>query len=273
MTADQALCNHCANSRPLTKEHVPPRSAGNAAPIRMTTAQSFENLGPTEFTTHDDGFCVGSLCEACNLRGSTEGTVAAYTKLRDFVLGRASREATDNNVDILRDLDGLEIDLPYDLMPSRFARQLVSMLVSVQTNPEALPDIDRLRAIAMLEKPERAANRLGRWKLGLGVTNQNYGWTRFPVSEVRLATTNLWLPEKSRSTTHSIVLMVLTPFFVTLTNGPMALGLDVSDWVDMHHHQRIKRTELTVLLPNAWSTCPQLLQEFGFTRPPPNSNG
>lgn len=265
MTPDlnYSSCNHCGGERILTEEHIPPRSAGNDKEIESTTAESYLSDEETEFQEHFNGYTVKSLCGECNGRGDRAGTVKEFKRFRQNVIAQAEAAAEEGR-DLLRSPTGAEIELSYDFMPNRFARQVIGMLLASQVDPNLVNHLGALRSIALAEEPIARELNPSPWRLGLSLINDVLGVMRTPVIQRTVYDTNLWLPAGADGRDDQLLIAILTPFVLTLTEGSKSVGTDISNWVQMGHSERIPKWRLSIALPNAWTVSPTLLAGFGY---------
>ncbi|MGE0178062.1 MAG: hypothetical protein AB7G17_13720 [Phycisphaerales bacterium] len=119
----------------MTDEHVPPRSTGNDEPVRLIE-DPFDLQGVLrQVAEWDEGHVVRTLDGRCNGRASAWGYVKEYRRWHDL-FKEAHVAARATRIDPFRGAQPFSIDLPYDVMPARFVRQVVGLVLAVQESPQ-----------------------------------------------------------------------------------------------------------------------------------------
>lgn len=108
----------------------------------------------------DEGHVVDTLGPACNERASNWGYVKEYRRWFDLFVAETKGRAAKTGVDPLRDTtQPFVIELPYDVHPARFVRQVLGMFLAVQEaeHPTAVSRAARSRG--QVGSPQTASER------------------------------------------------------------------------------------------------------------------
>jgi len=123
-------CQICGLEKPLSFEHIPPKSAFNEAPalLHLTSVEHLSSLPPGTTPYPSDpilfkhGFGAYTLCGECN--NFTGGTYAGYYV--DFV------KQIYNSVESRRkEIDEKTVQLAVTIRPARVLKQIITMFASV----------------------------------------------------------------------------------------------------------------------------------------------
>lgn len=214
-------CRHCNEERVLTREHLPPRSSGNSEGFDVL--DFYGNVTETA-TQHSEGYTVRHLCNDCQLNASRFKYVDEYNKLKSIVISAAEEAYRELEVDPLQSATGeLNLELPYDFEPGRFARQAIGMILSTQTAPDVLSKYPALSNLLGCEvdtnKPSKPVE-LAPLRLYLALANgEDVGWRRPQIvlsSEGRLM----------------VLTARFTPFAFFLSEGlPSEQMTEVTSWL------------------------------------------
>ncbi|MEX0665518.1 MAG: hypothetical protein WD598_12225 [Acidimicrobiia bacterium] len=129
-----AICRVCNESPASTREHIPPRAAGNTQTSRSHAFEEWlardESGSMTGGRVEQGGIFGFTLCEPCNRRS---GRYAA--EYRDWVASCArlisALDDSPQELDVLPTLKEMHIKLGPDVRPSAFARQVLASMCSV----------------------------------------------------------------------------------------------------------------------------------------------
>lgn len=121
----------------MTDEHVPPKSTGNDEAVHLVEDYFDLDSVLAEVAEWDQGHVVRTLDRRCNGRASDWGYVKEYRRWHDL-FKEAHRAGRATRIDPFRGDRPWSIDLPYDVMPARFVRQAIGMLLAVQASPDLL---------------------------------------------------------------------------------------------------------------------------------------
>lgn len=159
MELNSNWCRHCGADMVLTKEHIPPRAAGNDS--AGTLYREVEGVLKA-FEQFSDGHTVPTLCGPCNNCASDRGLPQAYAKWQDDVIyqlrqvaaaysattGKApndlwSHERTPGEPFVLPLVHGRGTSIT--LQPGRIARQVLGMILAIQMDKFLLTEYAQLK--------------------------------------------------------------------------------------------------------------------------------
>jgi len=125
-------CRLCGSSDPLTIEHVPPRSSGNAHRIRMHDVRDWlerESLDELPGGSIEQGGIWGyTLCAACNSgTGRLSDSYRRWAAIAAKLLAEL-RPISEMNQDHQSKLLGVQIE---KTQPGAFVRQVMSLMFSI----------------------------------------------------------------------------------------------------------------------------------------------
>jgi hypothetical protein len=255
-------CRHCGRPGPLTDEHVPPRSTNNEDPVGRLADPLDLNFVVQQVAAWDEGHVVSTLDERCNNRASDWGYVKEYRRWFELFFDGARRIAAKTNTDPLRGARPFDIELPHDVQPARFVRQVVGMFLAVQESEhlfvtyQALPD---------LIGPDPAGDSKRRFdgieiaplKLCLSVCNATWSYGTHPLHSIEtdlgVRSDFLWTPPPSTgSVVDDFWTLCVAPFvFVLTTKDANDFGHDISHWAQWSVDQRPTKSERRFSLPTA----------------------
>jgi hypothetical protein len=255
-------CRHCGRPGALTNEHVPPRSAGNDAPVGLTADPFDLESVVREVAEWDDGHVVGTLDSVCNQRASDWGYVAEYRRWFELFVAQARAVTAKKNTDPLRGTQPFEIELPYDVHPARFVRHVLGMFLAVQATEylfAAHPVLPELIGPDRSNTSKRRADgiNIAPLRLYLNACNANWSYLTAPMLavETNLASQSpvLWTPPSStHSQFNDVLVLCLSPFaFVLTTKDASDLGRDISPWAQWSVDQRPRSSERRLAIPTA----------------------
>ncbi|WP_343442056.1 hypothetical protein [Micromonospora schwarzwaldensis] len=143
-------CRHCGVETRMTEEHLPPKSADNAAPI---TIYNEVNGELKVLRSYEQGHSIPSLSSDCNGGASKRGLPQAYATWRKDVVGQLGQAAASmqaafgwdrNDLWLLAKSETEAFWLPMEhgrginprggvsLHPGRIVRQIIGMTLAVQ---------------------------------------------------------------------------------------------------------------------------------------------
>ena len=157
-----ATCRICGVAPATTREHVPPRAAGNTRSHRapaFTTWLERESLdedlrGPT----HQGGIFGFTLCGECNSRSGRYATEYARWAGAAVDLVRSLPESPAE-LDAMPMLKELTVQLPR-VQPSAFARQVLASFCTIAGSWELTEQYPEVREIVLGDDPAQLAQPL-----------------------------------------------------------------------------------------------------------------
>lgn len=248
----------------MTDEHIPPASTGNTAPVHRV-ADPFDGASVlAEVAEWRHGHVVRTLDRTCNGRASDWGYVREYRKWHDLLV-EAHTAGRRTKVDPFRG-SPFHANLPYDVMPARFVRQVVGMLLAVQATEHLLAEHPQLAQLIDLDPelrsgPRREGLNIEPLHLYMSVYSGPWGYMTQPMAqvEVPLTPSALVVPPGSRSRTSSLFVLALSPFVFIAADAPgNRYGLEVSSWTRWRYDQRPRKSERDVTLPTVEDLEPGL---------------
>ena len=240
----------------MTDEHVPPKSTGNEDPVQLIEDPFDLQSVLRQVAEWDEGHVVRTLDGRCNGRASDWGYVKEYRQWHDVfkvahVAGRATR------VDPFRGAHPFSIELPYDLMPARFVRQVVGMLLAVQESPELFAGSPQLADLIGGdpdddEQPRSAGLPIEPLHLYVSVYSGAWAYGTCPLTSltIDLRPSPLIVPAGARAREADLYLLALAPFvFVAASEPQQNVGLSISEWTTWDRSQRPGRRERSLNVP------------------------
>jgi hypothetical protein len=255
-------CRHCGVAGQLTDEHIPPHSANNDAPVGRVVDPFDLASVVREVAEWSVGHVVSTLCLACNNRASNWGYVKEYRRWLELIVERARASVQQTNADPLRGTQPFEIQLPYDVQPARFVRQVLGMFLAVQATEHlfvAHPVLPELIGPEPSDDSKRRSQGLdiAPFRLYVSVCNANWSYCDRPMLAVEMnldaGSQLLWTPRSSiPSQVDDALLLCLAPFaFILTTKDANDLGHDISDWARWSVVQRPGTNQRRLILPTA----------------------
>ncbi len=186
-------CRHCGSLDRMTREHIPPASTGNTEPVRRVDDPFDLEAVSREVVEWQEGHVVRTLCSECNHRASRWKYVSEYRRWHDLAMEAATERQKTHGGNPLRGLSPLDLELPHDVHPARFVRQVVGMLMAIQ-EPEHLfaghPQLADLIGgeVDNPEKRREAGGGLGGLHLYLSVSPLRWAYFVAPALVVRMST-------------------------------------------------------------------------------------
>jgi hypothetical protein len=249
----------------MTDEHVPPKSTGNSEPVNLVE-DPFDLPGVLqEVAEWDEGHVVRTLDLRCNGRASEWGYVKEYRRWHDLVkaahvVGRAKR------IDPFRGDQPFPIELPYDVMPGRFVRQVVGMLLAVQASHELLAGHPHLAELIGGDSVNDDQSRgpglpIEPLHLYMSVYSGSWAYATDPLGSLAtdLSASPLILPPGARTSEADVYVLALAPFaFVASSDQKENLGLGINDWATWERSRRPGKRERALLLPTVDTMHPAL---------------
>lgn len=257
---EYSWCRHCGLPRPMTREHVPPRTVGNDQPVGRIDEPFDQKAVVREVAEWKEGHVVRTLCDPCNHRASAWGYVAEYRRWHDLLRGRARQLAAERGTDPLRGSGPFPIELPYAVQPGRFVRQVIGMFQAVQATEHLLVSYPLLADFIGADPDDGDRRRqdglsIHPLHLRLSVCNTDWCYLTRPGMSVEVplgGSGRLWTPPGSRAKTDDALLLVLAPFaFALTTNDSADMGVDVSEWTTWGVDDRPRRTQRGLSIPTA----------------------
>lgn len=246
----------------MTREHVPPRSAGNDSPFSARSDPFDVHSVTEEVSAWQDGHTVSTLCTSCNARASAWGYVAEYRRWYDVVADTARSSAAEHHVDPLLGGEPFGIDLPYDAHPARFVRQVIGMFLAIQDNHYLFGDHPRLSTLIDDDPNKSSARRVAGLSIApltmsMAVDNGPYAYFKSPAMTVSVdlenAERSLWTPPGSRSSNAMLLMARFAPFAFFVTDGGPHPGLDITDWATWDVDRRPRPAERRLMVPTVRS--------------------
>jgi len=164
-------CRHCGELREMTKEHIPPRGAGNKEPITIFADDADGVL--QVIRTCQEGHTVPTLCEECNHGATRRNLPQAYQRWRQdtinylALLGHKVHKETgldpnaifewigDDGAYMLPPMEhggALGSDLVH-LHPGRISRQVLGMMLAVQADRHLIDNVPTLAQAYFSDDP------------------------------------------------------------------------------------------------------------------------
>jgi hypothetical protein len=245
----------------MSGEHVPPRGTGNKRPVGLVVDPFDLNLVVRQVAEWDEGHVVSNLDRACNQRASDWGYIKEYRRWLELFIAEAKAVAAKTGADPLRHTNPFEIELPYDVHPARFVRQVLAMFLAVQETEDLFaghPVLPELIGPDPSDDSKRRTDGLDISPLRLYVSVYNGRWAYGTVPMLAIKTSLLptrelmWTPPSSASQLDDLLILCLTPFaFVLTTADANDLGHDISPWTQWSVDQRPSKSEVRLALPTA----------------------
>jgi hypothetical protein len=245
----------------MTDEHVPPRSTRNEDPVGRVLDPFDLNSIVQQVAEWDEGHVVSTLCPGCNQRASDWGYVKEYRRWFELFVAETKAVAAKTGDDPLRGTKPFEIELPYDVQPARFVRQVLGMFLAVQEAEHLFAEFPVLPELIGPDPSDHSKRRadgidISPLHLYVSVYNGKWGYGTSPMLTIKTsfgpASELLWTPPSSGSQVDDFLILCLTPFaFVLSTAGASDLGLDISHWTQWSVDQRPSKSELRLALPTA----------------------
>lgn len=256
-------CRHCGRPNEMTDEHVPPKSTGNTGPVRV--ADPFDGAAVlSEVAAWRDGHVVRTLCRTCNGRASDWGYVREYHKWHDLFV-KAHTAGRRTKVDPFRG-SPFSATLPYDVMPARFIRQVVGMMLAVQETEDLFAEHPQLAKLidadpALPTGTRREGVEIEPLHLYLSVYSGPWAYGTRPMAqvEVPLEPGALIVPPGSSSRTTTLWVLALSPFVFIAADSPGdRYGFEITTWARWRFDQRPSKSERGVTLPTVEDLEPGL---------------
>jgi hypothetical protein len=259
-TSVVSWCRHCGLPAQLTDEHVPPRSTNNNAPVGRVADPFVRDAVVREVAAWDEGHIVRTLDVGCNNRASRWGYVKEYRRWFELVVDQAKAVVRQTHIDPLRGAQPMEIELPYDVHPGRFVRQVLGMFLAVQATERSFVAHPKLPELIGPDPSDNSTRRvdgldIAPLRLYLSVCNANWCYHETPMLTVTTTldarSELLWTPPSSTPSQFDDALMLcLAPFaFVLTTKDARNLGRDISTWTQWSVDQRPNKNQRRITLP------------------------
>ena len=248
--SDVSWCRHCGMWDELTREHIPPFSTGNTGNVRRIDESLDVDAVLGDIREWPDGHTVRTLCDECNNRASRWKYVEQYGRWRDVFVD-AHTEGRRSRVDPFRGSEPFPIELPYDLMPGRFFRQAIGMLLAVQQSVWLVAEHPVLPELIGPDPADSKPGRAPRARhdgmsiaplcVYMSVFSGSWRYTTMPMMQISvpLGPSRLIAPPGSRSTASELLVLALAPFvFVATRDDSRRLGVRIDEWAEWDLHQR-----------------------------------
>jgi hypothetical protein len=242
----------------MTGEHIPPRRTGNVDPVGLVLDPLDINSVVQQVADWNEGHVVSTLCLDCNGRASRWGYVGEYRRWFDDFVAHRKAVVAKTGADSLRARKPLEIDLPYNVQPARFVRQVLGMFLAVQEAEHLFVEYPVLPELIGPDPSGDSRRRadgldISPLHLYLSVYNGKWGYGTCPMASIRMsfgpASELLWTPPSSSSELDDFLILCLTPFaFVLTTAEARDLGHDISSWTRWTVGQRPDKSERPLTL-------------------------
>jgi hypothetical protein len=241
----------------MTDEHLPPKSTGNNAPIAQRVDPFNQPDVTRQIAAWQEGHALSTLCAACNGRASNWGYVAEYRRWHDLVVEAARGFVRSESRSPFRGTTPWVVELPYDVMPARMVRQLVGMLLALQSTEHLFAEHPELAGLIDADaldpaKPRKLGLELTRLHIYLSGYNGDLSYFSAPVAAVSfsLEPSPLHLPTGARARSVLQWLFAFPPFLVIVSEEPdPSLGTDITAWTSWSHDDRPKASGRSLVLP------------------------
>lgn len=246
-------CRHCEIEGAMTVEHLPPKSTGNDEPINL-----IDDAGRI-LRTFSEGHALPVLCDGCNNGASRRGLPAAYKLWREDTvrgIGAATASARGGrSFNIWRTSLTVDVDHNYALHPGRVVRQVLGMLLAVQSRPRLLAEHPQLRE-AYFSEDEASIEPL---TLHVALANTGYGYFTDVVSAI---TMNL---VDATAETMDMRLVCFTPFLATLVHGPAPpwRSTRIDHWLGHSTNYHFRKRNRRISYPIADRSHPAVAMLYG----------
>ncbi|MBX7133666.1 MAG: hypothetical protein K1X67_13415 [Fimbriimonadaceae bacterium] len=245
----------------MTDEHLPPRAAENCSPLTLYNERRGALVAVRSYW---DGHAIPSLCSSCNNRASRRGLPQSYTSWRTDVLGHINLAAATfefhtgrarTDFWALRKRDGEAFLLPLEhgkgldskqmmnLHPGRIARQILGMILAVQSTRELVDNHSQLAAAYSQMGPNlsnRSALHVALANAGLNYFNSDAHSIRIDLRSGNFTDVGFWM-------------ISFPPFLMCLVNGPEApiAATRIDQWLACPIDQVFRKPERKVAYPIA----------------------
>lgn len=223
-------CRHCTERNVvMTREHLPPRSAGNDQAISVLDGEG------TLIEDFTEGHAIPTLCEGCNKGASDRRLPLAYKLWHEDVVEAINARAAAASVVGGHRSRAVDVDHDYAVHPGRIARQVLGMLLAVQSRPSLTEEHPQLREAYFSEEEGQSIEPL---TLHLALANTGFGYLR-DVMEVVMKD-----PRDGTVQLMDLRLWSFPPFVAFLVDGsvPGLPALRIDDWLahptSRHFHKR-----------------------------------
>ena len=240
----------------MTDEHVPPRSTGNDGPVRLIE-DPFDLQGVLrQVAEWDEGHVVRTLDGRCNGRASAWGYVKEYRRWHDL-FKEAHVAARATRIDPFRGAQPFSIDLPHDVMPARFVRQVVGLVLAVQESPQLFVGAPQLADLVGgdpddEEQPRSGGLPIEPLHLYMSVYSGAWCYGTCPLTglSLDLRPSPIIFPAGARVVETDVYLLGLAPFVFVATSKPQDnVGLSVNEWATWERSRRPVRRDRSISVP------------------------
>ena len=225
----------------MTLEHLPARSAGNDRPIRMRS--------DTGEIVRDflDGHAIPTLCGHCNGGASRRNLPAAYKLWRvdviEAVTSATVKHARIRDFNIWRTGLVVDVDHSYALHPGRIVRQVLGMVLAVQSTRDLVDRHPQLREAYFSEDP----SSIEPLTLHVALANTNFSYFNTELMAVEAA--------RPSGASRAIPMHVwcFTPFVAALVEGDKAPwpAVRIDHWLQHPTSYHFRKRDRRVSYPIA----------------------
>jgi hypothetical protein len=241
----------------MTREHVPPKSAGNSDQFRRLEDPFDPQSAAAEVGEWKEGHTVSTLCDPCNKRASQWKYVAEYRRWFEHFVATARKIARERGgADPLLDNAPFEIELPYDAHPARFIRQVVGMILAIQSDHlsfASYPELSSLIGSDEIDPRKRRRDGIDISPVRIAMAVDNGVFAFLPTAAAITVKTppqqQLWTPVSAQSSLDNFAMVRWSPFAFFITDGEPHPGLDVTDWTQWSVDRRPTRQERRLAVP------------------------
>lgn len=157
----------------MTREHLPPRSAGNDQALTVLDGEG------TLIREFGEGHALRTLCGGCNKGASDRRLPLAYklwhADVVEAIKTRTAAASVGSDLDRRSGSRSVEIDHSYALHPGRIARQVLGMLLAVQAGPSLTEAHPQLREAYFSEGDGQS---IGPLTLHLTLADTGFGYLK-----------------------------------------------------------------------------------------------
>lgn len=212
----------------MTDEHLPPRAADNSSPLTLYNERDGALIAVRSYW---DGHAIPSLCSPCNNRASHRRLPQAYTSWRTDMLGHINfaaatlefhtgRARTDfwklqkpNGGAFFLPVEhgkGVDSKQMMNLHPGRIARQILGMILAVQSSRELVDNHSNLAAAYSSDGP----TSIEPFSLHVALADAGLNYFNSDARSIRIDL------RSGDSTDVGFWTISFPPFLMCLANGP-----------------------------------------------------
>ncbi|QQW36306.1 hypothetical protein [Mycobacterium marinum] len=245
----------------MTDEHLPPRAANNSSPMTLYNERDGALVAAKSYL---EGHAIPSLCAPCNNRASRRGLPQAYTAWRTDVLAHINLAAATLEFNTgrartdfwtLQSPDGGAFYLPFEhgkgvdskkmmnLHPGRIARQILGMILAVQSTRELVDDHSNLTTAYSSDGP----TSIEPFSLHVALADAGLNYFNSDARSIRIDL------RSGNSTDVGFWMISFPPFLMCLANGPEApiAATRIDQWLAYPIDRVFPKNEREVAYPIA----------------------